>query len=207
MGEVAVASKRYLAEEWTEVQIVVRKDGQPIDATAQAYLAAAGTHFDCDLGVFVREAGGLPLSYAAFLPMHELTVLSVSVPYNPAWYGKKSPYPKFDNLPPVFDGYPLKGEPSFVGYWFLRRGVSQPFMSMWREGGWSQPDGRKSPGEVVAEGWQLIATMRESLEMTYVRIDEANERRAGSAELDAIIQDADGASAMRVALEAGRLRH
>lgn len=207
MGEPVAASTRYLAEEWTEVQIVVRKDGKPIDDTAHATLLASSAHFDRDLGLFVLEAGGMPMSYAVFLPAHELTVLPVSVPYNPTWFCEKSPYPKFDSLPLAFDGFPLKDDPPFIGYWFLRRGVRQPFLSMWRDGRWSHPDGRKSPVEVVEEGWQLIATMRESLEMTYVRIDEANERRANRAELDAIIADADGASAMRVALEAGRLRH
>ena len=200
-------ASKYLAEEWTEVQMVVRKDGKPIDPTAQAYLDAAGTHFDCDLGAFVREAGGLPMSYAAFLPMHELTVLSVSVPYDPAWYGPKSPYPEFEELPPVFSGYPLDGDPSFIAYWFLRRGVARPFMSTWHKDNWSSPDGPLSPAETVAQGWQMIATMRESLEMTYVRIDEAHERHASKAEVEAIVSDKDGASALRVALEAGRLRH
>lgn len=53
----------------------------------------------------------------------------------------------------------------------------------------------------------MIATLRESIEMSYVMIDEANGRRASKAELEAIVDDKDGASALRVALEAGRLRH
>lgn len=198
---------KYLAEEWTEVQIVVRMDDQPIDDSARANLLASGAHFDSDLSVFVLEAGGMPWSYSAFLPAHELTVRQVSVPYNPSWYGSKSPYPKFDALPLVFGGHPLDGDPSFIAYWFLRRGVKQPFMSSWRDGTWSSPAGRMSPDDVVADGWQMIATMRESIEMSYVMSDEANARKASKAELEAIVADEDGASALRVALEAGRLRH
>lgn len=198
---------KYLAKEWTEVQIVVRADDKPIDGSAHANLLASGAHFDADLGAFVVEAGGMPWSYSVFLPAHELTVRPVSVPYNPAWYGSKSPYPNFDDLPPVFSGYPLDGDPSFVAYWFLRPGVKQPFMSSWHDASWSNPTGRKSPDEAVAEGWQMIATLRESIEMSYVMIDEANARRASKAELEEIVADEDGASALRVALEAGRLRH
>lgn len=198
---------KYLAEEWTEVQIVVRADDMPIDSAAHANLLSSGAHFDADLSAFVIEAGGMPWSYSVFLPAHGLTVRPASVPYNPAWYGSKSPYPKFDDLPLVFSGHPLDGDPSFVAYWFLRRGVKQPFMSSWRDGTWSSPVGRMSPDEAVSEGWQMIATMRESIEMSYVMIDEANERRASKAELKAIVEDDDGASALRVALEAGRLRH
>jgi hypothetical protein len=53
----------------------------------------------------------------------------------------------------------------------------------------------------------MIATLRESIEMSYVMIDEAHERRASKAELKVIVDDEHGASALRVALEAGRLRH
>ncbi|CEH39409.1 MULTISPECIES: hypothetical protein [Xanthomonas] len=198
---------KYLAHEWTEVQIVVRTDGKPIDGTAHAYLLESGAHFDSDLQAFVLEAGGMPWSYLAFLPANELTVRRVSVPYDPAWYGSKSPYPTFDELPMVFSGYPLDGDPTFVCYWFLRRGDHEPFMSTWSDGSWSSAQGRISPSDAVAEGWHMIATMREIIEMTYVIIDEAHERRANKAELELIAAYEGRASALRVALEAGRLRN
>ncbi|HGO6075404.1 TPA: hypothetical protein ACK3Q6_008061 [Burkholderia cepacia] len=198
---------RYLAEEWTEVQVIVRKDGRPIDGSAHAGLSSSGAHFDADLGLFVIEAGGMPASYAVFLPTHELTVLRLSVPYNPAWYSERSPYPKFEELPLVFTGHPIDDALPYIPHWFLRRGCKRPFLSSYRDGGWSSDNGRVSPVDAVAQGWQVIATLRESIEMSYVMIDEAYARRASKAELKAIVQDEDGAAALRVAVEAGRLRH
>lgn len=197
----------YLTDEWTEVQIVARKDGLPIDEVAHANLLDDGQHFDRDLGVFVLEAGGLPVSYAVFLPMHELCVFHASVPYNPAWFGPKSPYPVFEDVPLVFDGYPLERESTFAILWFLRRGDKQPFMANWSNGIWHGVHGEHSPAAAVESGWQIIATPSEELGMSYVMIDEAHERRAKRAELDALSELLDGKAALRVALEAGRLRH
>ncbi|CAG9183837.1 hypothetical protein LMG32289_05437 [Cupriavidus pampae] len=149
----------------------------------------------------------MPWSFSAFLPAHQLTVRRVSVPYNPAWYGKRSAYPKFDELPLVFDGFPPNGGASCVTYWFVRRADNQPFMSTWYEGSWRTPNGQTSPADTVSEGWQMIASLRESLEMSYVMIDEANAGQASHGELNAIVDDTAGLSALRVALEAKRLRH
>lgn len=193
----------YLNDEWTEAQLITRTDGESICEEARSELARSGAYEDQAIGGFVVEAGGMPVSYCVLLPLHSLIVLSVSVPYNPAWFSSPSPPPVYESLPAEFTGYPhdISG---VAAYWFVRSD-QRPFMATWCGKEWRSSGRHYSPDQVICEGWKVIATLSEALQMTYKRIDEAHLRRASHAELDAISLGEDGDSALRVGLATGRI--
>jgi len=192
----------YLADEWTEALLIVRIDGEPIDDSTRLTLACSGAYEDCAIGGFVVEAGGMPVSYSVLLPLHNLVVLSVSVPYNPGWFGRPSPPPVFENLSADFSGYPHDN--STIAYWFVRSDL-KPFSATWCETEWKAFGRSYSPDQALRDGWKVVSTLNEALQMTYTRIDEANRRRATHAELDAIALDEEGESALRVGIATGRI--
>jgi hypothetical protein len=193
----------YLNDKWTEAQLIVRADGAPITEDARADLARSGAYEDHGVGGFVVEAGGMPVSYFVLLPLHNLVVLPVSVPYNPGWFSKPSPAPVFESLPAAFTGFP-HGNSELAAYWFVRSGM-KPFMATWCDNEWRSSGQCFSPEQTVREGWIVLATISEAVQMNYVRIDEANLRRASHAELEAISLNKDGESALRVGVATGRI--
>lgn len=196
---------RYLNDEWTEVQLIVRSDGLLIDDIAKNILISNGAYQDVKLGGFVISKGGMPWFYSVFLPAHELIVLPISVPYNPEWYSPPSPPVAFDNIPTVFHGFP-HSENMMISY-FITPECMNPFLATWqeREKVWKAQDKIYTPENAVNDCWIFIATIGESIQMSYTRIDEANQRQARHAELQAIIDDVANESAYRVGIETGRI--
>lgn len=191
------------------VKLIRRRDGDSMSEHVRAWLASTGAYFDAKLDGFVSSGDGFPVSYAIFLPAHDLVVTDVTVDYNPEWFSPPSPAPVFERLSLPWDGCEVKtesGDPHSI-VWFRAESVKdgRPFLASWGNGNWCVNGQNFGPNEVIAGGWTIIATVGECIQMGETRIDAAHAARLGKQAIEAIIEDLEG-TAFQVGIASGRLR-
>jgi hypothetical protein len=185
-----------------EVDLIRTKDGAPISDYACQRLRENGAHYDDTLKGFV-VAGGLPMSYMAFLPMNNLTANETEVDYDVQWFQPRMERPCFDPLPSAWDGLPINDNSAYMSY--FRIAGDLPFHALWIEdkGRWLKSKRTFSPTQALAEGWEFLATASESIDMMAYLVDVACGKRLRQADVENIQADLASA-ALEVAIFSNR---
>lgn len=185
-----------------EVDLIISRDDRPISDYACQRLRDNGAHYDEILKGFV-VAGGLPMSYMAFLPMNNLTAIETEVDYDVQWFQPRMERPSFDPLPSAWDGLPVNDNSAFMSY--FRIAGDLPFHALWIEdkGHWFKSKKTFSPSQALAEGWQFLATAAESIDMMTFLVDVACGKRRRQADVEKIQADLASA-ALEVAILSNR---
>jgi hypothetical protein len=154
-----------------EVDLITVKDGATVSEYAKKMLTQHGAIFDEHLGGFVM-AGGMPMSYMAFLPMNNLTAREIEIDYDVRFFHPRTPMPSFAALNEAWCGPPVNDFSAYFS-WFQIAGA-EPFAGLWdkERQEWSAR-GYVSPSQAVANGWRFLATAAESIDMAAYLADVA----------------------------------
>jgi len=190
--------------------ILIKPAAASLPAVIRMELEKMGGHFDADLDGIVFLDGCVPATIPAYMSANGLKAQRAKVIYDPEWFTPPSPEPVWEKLPPVWDGQPpvIDNLPPLRWLWVMcpHQNGGKPFDVMWLgDGAWSTKDRKFTVAEIVEQGWKILATSGEVLDMTRKRMDQANARRIGKAAKEILANDFDG-SALQVAIITGRVR-
>ena len=184
-------------------------DGSPLAEELRAEMERLGGHFDAALTGIVFAETSFPAPIVPLMKQHGLKGQRVKVDYDPEWFTPPAPEPVWENLPQDWDGLPpVIGDMLPLRWlWVCCPDINEgrPFDVMWLgDDKWSTRDRKFTVEDALSQGWTILATSGEVLDMTHKRMDDANAKRLDRAAKDAIAQDFDG-SALQVAMATGRI--
>ena len=189
--------------------ILIKPENAPLSAVIRMEMEKMGGHFDSDLQGIVFLDGGVPATIPAYMAANDLKAQRAQVIYDPEWFTPPSPEPVWETLPAQWNGHPpvIDDLPPLRWLWVCSpaQNDGKPFDIMWLgDGNWSTKDRKFTVAQIVEQGWKILATSGEVLDMTRKRMDQANTQRIGKAAKEILANDFDG-SALQVAIITGRI--